>query len=102
MRIDARLPLVFGPVTPRDGDHVLTEGADFGPSLPAAHDIDCTCCAPRTAVAGLLGGLFFARARGTVPFFHRLVVHAATQAGRSAVEAALADDPVVSGCFRLG
>ena len=100
MRIDARVPMVFGPVSAQEADHVLVEGIDFEVS-PAEHVPGCACCAPREAVASVLGSLFFARARGTVPFFRRLVVHATTPEGESAVRAAQTSDPVVSGCYRL-
>lgn len=105
MRIDARVPLVFGPVEAQSDDHVLTEGVDFEarPAAAATHVPDCACCgAGRGAVGGLLGGLFFARARGTVPFFRRVVVRVATDEGRAMVVDALADDPVASGCYRPG
>ena len=105
MRIDARIPVVFAPITPHPADYVLSEGTDFTPPdlVAAPHDTSCLCCAGgRNPVASLLGGLFFARARGTVPFFRRVVVHARTDAGRTAVALALADDPVASGCFRPG
>lgn len=102
MRIDARIPVVLGPVSARADDHVLREGEDFEPAAAGPHVPDCACCTGRSPVAGLLGGLFFARARGGVPFFRRVVVGTVTQAGRDAVNRALADDPVVSGCFRPG
>lgn len=102
MRIDARIPLVIGPVPPGPADHVVTEGTDFDCPASATHDPACACCVGRSPVAGLLGGLFFARARGEVPFFRRLVVSCASAAGRAAVVAALSDDPVVSGCYRPG
>ena len=99
MRIDARIPIVFAPVEPRTDDHVVTEAEDF--AATPVHDAGCACCAPRSEVAGMLGGLFFARARGEVAFFRRVVVVVVTEEGRGVVEDALEGDAVVSGVYRI-
>jgi hypothetical protein len=70
------------------------------PSL-IGHPFGCACCTPRGPVAEALGWLFLARARGEVAFFRSVVVVEATPAGEAAVRAALADDQVSAGRFRL-
>ncbi len=109
--VDARVPVVFGPVTaagPRDA--LLLEGGEAAPAgLPEArfalcqpgHPAGCACCAPRSAVAAALRDLFLARARGGVPWFGRVVVVASAE-GEAAVRAALADDGFVAGRYRPG
>jgi hypothetical protein len=70
-------------------------------SRPSGHPPGCNCCAPRGPVAEALGRLFLARARGEVAWFRSVVAVVATPAGEAAVRAALADDQVSAGRFRL-
>ena len=99
MRIDARIPVVFAPTPPLADDHVVTEG--IGVSPEPAHAAGCACCTARGAVGSMLGALFFARARGEVGFFRRIVVRAESTAFRAAVADAIEADPVASACYRL-
>ena len=95
MRIDARIPVVFAPVDMMPGDYMVAVDDAGSP-----HDAGCSCCAPRSEVASLLGGLFFRRARNEVAFFRRVVISAGTEQARRAVEDALESDPVVSATYR--
>lgn len=70
------------------------------PGLPG-HPAGCACCSPRGPVAEALGRLFLARARGEAAFFHSVVAVTATPGGEAAVRAALAEDQVSAGRFRL-
>jgi hypothetical protein len=107
--VDARIPLVFADVAAAGpGDAVLREGAgaptrgldwfEVGPE--STHPIGCACCAPRNSAGVALARLLLARGRGDGMFFSRVVVAAHSEAGRRAVLAALATDPLVSACFR--
>lgn len=119
--VDARIPVLLegpmlpeGPILPEggaDATALLLESDAPAPSgwtvarfdLPrTAHRTGCACCLPRGPVAEALGRLFLARARGEVPFFRRVLARPVSEAGREALIAALADDPLVSGRFRLG
>jgi len=106
---DDRVSVRFG--TPEGSEAVLIEGdaADrsgrpvarfrLSPRL-AGHAPGCVCCVPRGPVAEALGRLFVARARGEQPWFSSIAV-LATSAGEAAVRAALAEDQVCAGRFRL-
>jgi hypothetical protein len=106
--IDSRVPVVFGPADAAlPEDAVLWEGetrawsgasASFTPD--AGHAPGCACCAGRTEAGRALAALLHARARNQIPFFRRVLVVIESEAGRSAVEAALANDPVAAACFR--
>jgi hypothetical protein len=65
------------------------------------HRMGCPCCSPRGPVAEALGRLFLARARAEAPFFNAVVVVVATPAGEASVRAALAEDQLSAGRFRL-
>jgi hypothetical protein len=106
---DDRVPVRFGPS--EAGDALLVEGdAAIPAGRPVArfrlaprlggHAPGCACCVPRGPVAEALGRLFIARARGEVAWF-RAVAVAATPAGEAAVRAALADDQLCAGRFRV-
>lgn len=106
---DDRVPVHFGP--PADDEAMLIEGdagdtcgrpvARFRLSAASAgHPPGCACCVQRDPAAQALGRLFLARARGQVAWFRSVAV-LATAAGEAAVRAALADDQVSSGRFRL-
>ena len=111
--MDDRLAVRFGRSgEARAGEALLVEGeAPVPPGHPVArfrlraglfgHPVGCACCAPRGPVAEALGRLFLARARGEVAFFHAVVAVTATPAGEAAVRAALAEDQVSAGRFRL-
>jgi hypothetical protein len=109
---DDRVPVRFGSGDAAgpdaallvEGDTVVPPGHAvvrfrLGPGL-IGHPFGCACCVPRGPVAEALGRLFLARARGEVAFF-RLVVVVATPEGEAAVRAALAEDQVSAGRFRL-
>jgi hypothetical protein len=113
--LDARVPVIFGRLEQAgSGDAVLMEGtaapghgasACFQPEAglrPPGHTPGCACCVPRGAAGRALAGLLQDRARGHVAFFTRVIAVTETPAGRAAVEAALAGDPVASACFRPG
>jgi hypothetical protein len=106
---DARVPVVFADLAaagPDDG--LLIEGdapaplgravARFASGPRPWHAPGCFCCAPRAAAAAALGRLYLARARGEVPFFRRVV---AVVKDPAAVRAALAEDTLAGGRFRL-
>ena len=109
MFIDARIPIRFGPLDSRaideaalldDARQAGAPAARFEPG-PAGHPSDCTCCTPRSGAAAALAALFRERAVGTrAPF--RAVLADVGPLGEAAIRAALADDPVVSGRYRLG
>ena len=75
--------------------------SDFAVELSQqpAHAAGCRCCGGRDPLAVALGAAFTARARGTVPWFSRvLVVGPPSQAAR--VAAVLAGDPVSMARFK--
>lgn len=102
-----RVPIVFGPIA-GPGAALLREGrgadapevAWFQPATASRHAAGCACCAGRSPAALALTALLHARARGTVPFFTRVVIDAGT-AGRAEVRDAVARDPLVSQTFQL-
>ncbi|MGI3778768.1 MAG: hypothetical protein ACRYGC_15875 [Janthinobacterium lividum] len=106
---DGRIPVVIGGAA-GEGDAVLVEGDGALPAGAAArftlaaggHAIGCACCVPRSDAGRALGRLFLARARGEVAAFARVVVVAASEEGRAAVEAAVGGDVVASARFRMG
>ncbi len=106
---DGRIPVVIGGAA-GEGDAVLLEGDGALPAGTAArftlagagHAIGCACCMPRSDAGRALGRLFLARARGEVAAFGRVVVVAASDEGRAAVEAAVGGDVVASARFRMG
>jgi hypothetical protein len=106
---DDRVPVHFGAA--EAGEAVLAEGEASAPdSAPVArfrlsparpgHAPGCACCIPRGPVAEALGRLFVARARGEVAWFRSVAV-VASPSGEAAVRAALAEDQVCAGRFRL-
>ena len=110
MFIDARVPVVFGTLAeagPDDallieGDAVAPEGrvvVRLSGDAAASHAAGCVCCVPRSAAGSALAGLFLARGRGDVAFFRR--VFAVTD-DPAAIRAALDDDLLASGWFRVG
>ena len=107
--VDARVPVMLDG-TPGPEDAVLAETglvpppgvqptAWFEPSRD--HPAGCACCMTRSPSAMALAGLFAARARGSVPFFRRVVALPCSELGVAELQAAL-DDPLVAGRFRLG
>ena len=109
---DDRVPVRFGSGdTAGQADALAVEGRAavptghavvrfrLGPGL-TGHPFGCACCVPRGPVAEALGRLFLARARGEVAFFRSVVV-VATPVGEAAVRAALAEDQVSAGRFRM-
>jgi hypothetical protein len=107
MLIDARLPVRFARREDRaPGEALLTDGtAQAEPpfakfDLQAGHMPDCLCCAPRSGAALALATLFRERATGQgTPF--RGVLAVVGPEGEAAVRAALAEDPLASGRFKL-
>lgn len=110
MHIDARVPVVFGSLDDAgpddalliDGDAPAPEGrvvarlaANDAPHLAAG----CLCCVPRSQAGSALASLFLARGRGDVAYFRRVV---AVTDDRATILAALDDDILASGWFRLG
>lgn len=68
---DGRIPVVIGRAeVARAGDRVVTSEATARPG----HVPGCTCCAPRDALARVLGALFLEHARAAVPPFSRVLV----------------------------
>jgi hypothetical protein len=110
MLIDARIPVVFADLSVAGGDDAMLLEADAmpegrvgisfqpGPGVLAA---GCACCTPRGPLAQALGEMFMARAKGSVPFFRRVVAVAATEDGRATMLSALIEDPVCVARFRV-
>ena len=107
MRIDARIPVRFGPVSTRKPAEAVLLDREEACSPPAerfvpdaGHQAGCVCCTGRSAAALALAGLFRQRAvSNTAPFTG--VVADVGAGGAQAVRDALAQDPLVSGRFRL-
>jgi hypothetical protein len=108
---DGRIGVRFGAVGDAGPDDALLIEGDASADRPAvarfaiiariaAHPIGCACCAPRGPTADALGRLFLARARGEMPWFHRVVAVTHTDAGAAAVRAALQEDVVTTARFR--
>jgi hypothetical protein len=106
---DARVPVVFSDfAAPGPDDALLIEGdapappgrvvVRFAAGPRPWHAPGCACCAPRAAAAAALGRLYLARARGEVAFFRRVV---AVVKDPAALRAALAEDALAAGRFRL-
>ena len=110
---DDRVAVRFGDADAAGPDEaLLVEGEETVPArYPVArfrlvsgiigHPSGCACCTPRGPVANALGRLFLARARGEVAFFRSVVSVTVTPAGEAAVRAALAEDQIAAGRFRL-
>lgn len=93
---DSRIPVVIGHTDRSvDGDYVLDLSAA---SAEAGHPLSCACCAPRSAVARLLGTLFVARARAEIAPFARLLV---TGADAKTVAAAIEADVLARARYRF-
>jgi hypothetical protein len=113
MTSDDRIPVRFDATDAVTGETALLVEGDV--AVPAGHVVGrfrlvpgvsghpwgCACCTPRGPVADALGRLFLARARGDVAFFRSVVVVVTTPAGEAAVRAALAENQVSAGRFRL-
>ncbi len=111
MSMDARIPvtLVASPPDAADSSAAMLlaepglamEGpvARFQPGQ-ARHRFGCTCCGGRSAAAEALDRLFQARARGTCPWFERVVAVLPTEAARAELKAALREDRMVAARFR--
>ena len=108
--MDARVPVVFADAAAAGPeDALLIEGDAPAPAGRALarfaagplrwHAAGCACCVPRAAVAAALGRLYVARARGEVGYFRRVV---AVVQDADAIRAALAEDRLAAGRFRLG
>ena len=108
LRIDARLPLRFGPLQTRTTDDAVLLDDDTAASAPlgrfttgqGAHPPGCACCSPRSAAAQALATLFHERATSQGPAF-RAVLAVVGPHGEAAIRAALAVDPLVSARYRL-
>ena len=108
MRIDARLPVRFGPLQGRLADEAVLLDSDVDAAEPAGrftvgqegHAADCACCMPRSGAALALAALFRDRATGGGAAF-RGVLAVVGADGEAAVRAALVADPLVSGRYRL-
>ena len=113
MRIDARLPLRFGPLESwSPGEAVLFDedrfDGDRGGAEPAAwftpdapeHVAGCVCCGARSGAARALSELFRRRAVAAGPAF-RGVLAVVGPEGEAAVRAALVEDGVIAARYRL-
>lgn len=107
MRIDARVPVVFGALADAGPeDAVLIDGDAAAPDgvtvvrlsdWAGAHGGGCLCCLPRSAAGSALAALFLARGRGEVPWFRRVV---AVTDDKAALLGVLENDMLASGWFR--
>ncbi len=85
------------------GDPALAGPDDVVQAVPPGagrHRIGCACCITRAPLAEALSKLFFARARGEIPFFARVIVPS-EPAQEASLAAALAADPVTAARFRF-
>jgi hypothetical protein len=96
-RQDMRVPVLAGDPALAGAGDVVQPWSGQGAT---AHPAGCTCCRPRASFAEALARLFFARARGGVPFFARVIVPCAPD-DEAARAAALAADPVTAARFRF-
>lgn len=108
MRIDARIPVVFGLLSDlQPTDALLTDAPDAPAGVPTArlgpetpgHPPNCLCCVPRGEAGEALGRLFQARARAEVAFFRRVLAVVDDQA---AIRQAVLNDRLAAAWFRLG
>jgi hypothetical protein len=110
MFIDARIPVVFGELADaRAEDALLIDGDETAPegrivvritqNATPAHATGCVCCVPRSAAGSALAGLFLARGRGDIAYFRRVF---AVTPNPAAIIAAIDDDNLASGWFRIG
>ncbi len=110
--MDARVQLRIGTADmagPDDallieGDGAVPYGSVHGRFVvpeTGAHAAGCACCPPRGPVAEALTRLFLQRVRGDVSFFSGVVAVPCSVAGEAAIRAALQEDPMVRGRFRL-
>ncbi|GAA5265400.1 hypothetical protein ACOSOMT5_P1825 [Acidiphilium sp. MT5] len=115
MTADQRITIEFGEFGEFGGklradDAVLIAGDAPAPVVAAVerfstgpargHKRGCYCCAPRNQAALALNRLFLARARGTVPWFKRLIF-IGDEAAQAELRAALADDVLSRARFVL-
>ena len=104
LRADSRIPLRFGSLGSQAVGETVLLDADIGaPQLQMggnAHPVGCMCCFRPSPEAGALARLFRRRATGQEAWFTGVlaVVNPSRQA---AIRAALQNDPLVSGRFRL-
>ncbi len=105
--IDARLPVRFGVLSERQpGEAVLSDGPDAAApfarlgAATSGHPAECSCCLPRSGAALALAALFRERAVGRGTAFDGVLAVVGPEA-EQAVRAALTDDPIVSGRYRL-
>jgi hypothetical protein len=107
---DTRIPIVLGG-KPGPDDAVLVEDGQDMPKTGYAvrfalaggkpgHMMGCACCTLRGPAADALGGMFQARARGSAPFFKRVVVLASPD-GEAAIRAAIDEDVVTKARYRM-
>jgi hypothetical protein len=107
---DTRIPIVLGG-KPGPNDASLVEDGrnmpETGYSIRFAlagglpgHIAGCVCCSLRGPAADALGAMFQARARGTAPFFTRVIVLASPE-GEAAIRDALTADVVTQARYRL-
>jgi len=85
------------------GDPAQAGAGDVVQSMPpgaTSHPIGCACCLSRAPLAEALTTLFFARARGEMPFFSRVIVPCAP-GQEASLATALAADPVTAARFRF-
>jgi hypothetical protein len=116
MWLDARIPVrLVPPDTLADALRAQPDAAllvEDGIAVPGGrpaqrflplppHQAGCACCGARSAAAHALDRLFLDRARGTGPMAPVVLAAVATEAGRAALAAALASDPVVPMRYRL-
>lgn len=100
MRIDARLPVQFGPLGSLAPGEVVLLDQDLPPGPADAHAPECACCVARSGPALALATLFRQRAVGTgVPF--RGVLAVVGPVAEAQLRVALDKDPFVAGRYRL-
>jgi hypothetical protein len=108
--LDARIPVeivaaasvVTGVVAVvREAAAPLPPGAAIAAAFePLAHALGCACCGGRPAAAPAFDRIFLARVKGDCAWFDRVVAIAASEAGRAALAAALAEDAATRARFR--
>jgi len=107
---DARIPIVLGGRPGPDDAALVEDGQDMPKTGYAVrfalaggkpgHMAGCVCCTLRGPAADALSAMFQARARGTAPFFKRVIVLASPE-GEAAIRDAMDSDVVTRARFRL-
>lgn len=101
--LDARIPVILwtdAAPPPASADAAILGEAAF--DAAPLHPIACTCCTGRSDAALALDRLFQGRARGTLPWFKRVIAIVPNPEAQAAIRAALAEDALTAARYRRG